>query len=62
MNTAQVELLSNELDEMSVIEDDPHIKQVMAQVAAMLRVLLHRYDRVVKDQTTFDDRVGRMLL
>ena len=62
MNHRQVELLSQEMDEMAIIEDDPHAKRTMEQAAAMLRVLLHRYERKVKDKTSFDERVERMLL
>jgi hypothetical protein len=62
MNYSQVELIAKDLDEMAIIEDDPHIKAKFAQSAAMMRVLLHRYERLVKDKTTFDKRVERMLL
>lgn len=62
MNSAQVELIAKDLDEMAIMEDDPVIKSKFAQIAAMMRVLLHRYPRLVKDKTTFDERVERILL
>jgi hypothetical protein len=62
MNYAQVELLAKEIDEIAILDSDPHIKAKLTQIAAMLRVLLHRYERVVKNRTTFDERVERMLI